>query len=374
MGFSTVAALSVGAVLNTIGVNTHLDSYNYGYQNLTVTSAAINYLGVKNLRDCYQHSWDMALWTQVAAATGAAFDDYMGRGSTAQDTADLGFVPSLVSKGLLKFVEGGDENDTAPALAAGNSISWTAAFQQQVYSTGHKLGLPVVNMSFGAGWTAANNWHGNYDKVGDLSPYADYGNAHTYPNVGAMTDKSIKTLNADAKLAAWSRPVITTEIGWDTAKFDPQSAARFALDAVFDGIKDGDVKMYFYALFDDSSGKYGLMNSDGSPKPAGLALHNLTTILADTGAPVSGSLSYSLSGTTANDNSLLMRKSSGAFELAVWNEVDAAHTVTLTLPVAAQRVSIYDPMAGTTAIATQSSAGTVSFRVADHPVIAEIVQ
>jgi len=373
MGFTTVAALTTAAVLNTIGVNTHLDSFNYGYQNLAVTSAAINYLGVKNLRDCYRHSWDMPLWSQVAAATGARFDDYMGRGSTAGDVADLAFVPSLAALNLLNFVEGGDENDTAPALAAGNSIAWTAAFQQQVYATGHSLGLPVINMSFGAGWTATNNWHGNYDKVGDLSAYADYGNAHTYPGVGQMTDKIIKALNADALLAAWSRPVITTEIGWDTAKFDPQAAARFTLDAVFDGIKDGDVKMYFYALFDDGAGKFGLMNSDGSPKPAGLALHNLTTILADTGAPLSGSLSYSLTGTTANDNSLLMRKSSGAFELAVWNEIDVAHTVTLTLSAAAQRVSIYDPMIGTTAIATQSSAGTVGIPVADHPVIIEIL-
>ena len=372
MGFAIVAALSASTVLNTIGVNTHLDSFNYGYQNLAVTSAAINYLGVKNLRDCYRHTWDLALWTQVAAATGAKFDDYMGRGSPAGDMADLAFVPPLAVLGLLNFVEGGDENDTAPALAAGNSIAWTASFQQQVYATGHALGLPVINMSFGAGWTAANNWHGNYDKVGDLSAYADYGNAHTYPGPGQLPDTTIKALNADAQLAAWSRPVITTEIGWDTAKVDPQSAARFTLDAVFDGIKEGDVKMYFYALFDDDAGKYGLMNADGSPKPAGLALHNLTTILADPGAPRSGLLKYGLSGTTVNDNSLLLRKSSGPFELAIWNEIDVAHTVTFNLPAAVQRISIYDPMLGTAAIATQTSTTSISFSVADHPVIVEI--
>jgi len=372
LGFAIVAALSASTVLNTIGVNTHLDSFNYGYQNLAVTSAAINYLGVKNLRDCYRHTWDLALWTQVAAATGAKFDDYMGRGSPAGDMADLAFVPPLAVLGLLNFVEGGDENDTAPALAAGNSIAWTASFQQQVYATGHALGLPVINMSFGAGWTAANNWHGNYDKVGDLSAYADYGNAHTYPGPGQLPDTTIKALNADAQLAAWSRPVITTEIGWDTAKVDPQSAARFTLDAVFDGIKEGDVKMYFYALFDDDAGKYGLMNADGSPKPAGLALHNLTTILADPGAPRSGLLKYGLSGTTVNDNSLLLRKSSGPFELAIWNEIDVAHTVTFNLPAAVQRISIYDPMLGTAAIATQTSTTSISFSVADHPVIVEI--
>ena len=65
-----------------------------------------------------------------------------------------------------------------------------------------------------------------------------------------------------------------------------------------DGIKDGDVKTYFYALFDDRSGKFGLMNADGTPKPAGTAIHNLTTLLADTGATAStfatGTLSYTL--------------------------------------------------------------------------------
>jgi hypothetical protein len=373
LAFISVAAVSVAAVLSTIGVNTHLDSFNYGYQNLTVTSAAIKYLGVKNVRDSAQHDWDLALWTQVAGATGARFDDYMGQGSRAQDTADLNLIGAIAAKNILNFVEGGNENDSPGAISQGNSIAWTSAFQRQVYSTGHALGLPVINMSFGSGWTAANNWHGNYDKVGDLSPYANYGNAHTYPNVGATPDSTIKLLNADARLAARSRPVITTEIGWDTAKFNSASAAHFTLDAVFDGIKEGNTKTYFYALFDDNAGKFGLMNQNGSPKPAGTALHNLTTILADAGAPRTGSLSYSLSGTTANDSTLLMRKSNGAFQLVVWSETGAAHTVTLTLPQNTGKLSIYDPMIGTAVVRSVANARTISFSVYDHPVIAEIV-
>jgi len=372
LAFVTVAAISVSAVLNTIGVNTHLDSFNYGYQNLTVTSAAINYLGVKNLRDCYQHSWDLPLWSQVATATGAKFDDYMVRGSPTQDTADLGFVPSLASHGLLNFVEGGDENDTTPAVSQGNSIAWTATFQKQVYATGHGLGLPVINMSFGAGWTATNNWHGNYDKVGDLSTYANYANAHTYPGTGQLPDATIKMLNADAKLAAWSRPVITTEIGWDTAKVDAQTAARFTLDAVFDGIKDGDVKMYFYALFDDAAGKYGLMNSNGSPKPAGQALHNLTTILADTGKASAGSLTYSLTGAAATDYAVLMRKSTGTFYLALWNETGAAHTVTVTLPKAAAKITVYDPLVASSARSIRTGAASVPVSLNGSPIIIAI--
>jgi hypothetical protein len=90
-------------------------------------------------------------------------------------------------------------------------------------------------------------------------------------------------------------------------------AARFALDAVFDCIKLGDVKTYFYALFDDGSGKFGLMHQD------------------DSGTPCTGSLAFGVSAATDNDSALLMEKSNGTFELALWNEKDAAHSVTVNL-------------------------------------------
>jgi len=372
MGFVTVAAISASAVLNTIGVNTHLDSFNYGYQDLTITSNAITYLGVRNLRDSAQGAWDLALWKTVAAATGARFDDYMGRGSPAQDMADLAFVPALAAAGVLNYLEGGDENDVPEATEKGNSIAWTASFQKQVYTTGHALGLPVINMSFGAGWTAANNWHGNYDKVGDMSPYCDYGNAHTYPGVGQLPDKTIQTLNADARLAAASWPVMTTEIGWDAAKFTPQSIAAYTLDAVFDGIKDGNPKMYFYALFDDNAGKFGLMNANGTPKPAGAALHNLTTILADAGAAAAGSLTYSLTGMAATDYSLLIRKSTGAYDLVLWNETGAAHTVTVALPKAAAKITVYNPLVASTARTVRSGAASMPVQLSGSPIIVEI--
>ena len=89
-------------------------------------------------------------------------------------TTDLGFVTQLAQEGMLNFLEGGNEEDDAYPASLGNTLAITAQFQQQVYATGHALGLPVINMSFGSGWTAANNWQGDYDKVGDLSAYADY--------------------------------------------------------------------------------------------------------------------------------------------------------------------------------------------------------
>jgi hypothetical protein len=76
-----------------------------------------------------------------------------------------------------------------------------------------------------------------------------------------------------------------TEIGWPDSQYPSQrDEARFALFAMFDAIKLGVVRSYYYALYNDGSGKFGLMNTDGTPKQSGAALHNVMAILADTAA------------------------------------------------------------------------------------------
>src|SRR5260221_10179952 len=180
MTLSTSKAVSVAAVTSSIGVNTHLDFSNYGHTNLAITEAAINYLGLKNLRDSADNPNTLGptgSWQQIANATGAKFDDFMTEGGPSADIRDLSYVNQLASQGILNFIEGGNENDNAYAIGQGNSIAWTANFQQQVYATGHALGLPVINMSFGSGWTSANNWHGDYDKVGNHSAHPQYANS-----------------------------------------------------------------------------------------------------------------------------------------------------------------------------------------------------
>ena len=63
---------------------------------------------------------------------------------------------------MLNYIEGGNEEDDSYPQSLGNTLAVTAQFQQQVYAMGQQDGLPVINMSFGAGWTAANNWEGDY--------------------------------------------------------------------------------------------------------------------------------------------------------------------------------------------------------------------
>jgi hypothetical protein len=374
---AAIAAVRTQDFVNTLGINTHIDFANYGYQNLQTVEAAINYLGVKNLRDSAEAPTDAVTWLQVAQATGAKFDDYVAETSPAGMATDLSYVATLASEGILNFIEGGNEEDDSYPASLGNTLQITAQFQQQVYSTGQSLGLPVINMSFGSGWTPANNYQGDYGAVGDLSNYATYGNAHTYPNVGQSTDWSMQRLNGLAKLADSADPVITTEIGWNESQgFGQTNIAKYVVQAALDGMKDGDVKTYYYALFDDGSGLFGLMNQDGTPKPAGTALHNLTALLSDPGTSAStftpGSLSYALSGTTASDNALLMEKSDGSYWLSLWNESDAAHQVTVTLPSAATQIAVFDPLTGTSATQTVANAAAITVSVSDTPLILEV--
>ena len=372
-----LTAISAASFINSLGVNTHIDFDNYGYQNLSTVESSLEYLGVKNVRDSGPNNSDLTTWLQVSQATGVKFDDYMPEGSPASMQSTLNLASQLAKEGVLNMIEGGNEEDDSYAASQGNTLATTAAFQQQVWALGQSLGLPVINMSFGAGWTAANDWHGDYDKVGNLSAYTNYANAHTYPNPGQSPDSAIQQLNSDAELAAASSPVITTEIGWDNATFSQASVAQYVVQAALDGIKDGDAKMYYYALFDDSSGQFGLMNQDGTPKPAGVALHDLTTLLADTGANAGtftpGSLSFTLSGNLSTDNTLLLQKSDGSDWLALWDETAGTHSVTLTLPSAASQIVVFDPVTSTSSIASASNANTITISLGNDPLLVEIL-
>ena len=375
----TETVVRAAAFIASLGVNTHID-FGGSYASLATVEAAIRYLGVKNLRDSMQNPADLATWHVVADATGAKFDDYIAETSPANMEAGLAFMPQLARLGVLNFVEGGNEEDDSYPAKLGNTIAITARFQPKVYAMGQRLGLPTINMSFGSGWTAANDWRGNYDKVGDLAAHADFANAHTYPNPpDGAPEGAIRRLNSLARLAAPARPVITTEIGWDESHgFSQADVAKWALDASFDGIKHGNVKTYFYALYDDGSGKFGLMHPDGTAKPAGTALHNLTTLLADTGAGASTAehLDYTLAGTTSADNTLMLEKSDGSHWLALWNETEGAgapHTVTVNLASPAASVLVFDPLTGTAATQRAHNTATVTVSVPDHPVLVEIV-
>ena len=401
MTYTSTTAVQAENFIDSIGVNTHLDFTNSSYSNLTAVENAINYLGVKNLRDSANSSADLGangLWQQVANATGAKFDAYLGEGSVSTMESGLANAVTLAKQGIVNFIEGGNEEDQSYAISLGNSLSKTAAYQVTVYETAHALGIPVINMSFGTGWSKAT---GDYGTVGNLAADADYANDHVYFGTGNSPLASIQALNSDAQLAANGETVINSEMGWYTTGSTTDSSnvsvtvqAKYMLDGLLDAYQAGDAKTFLYELMDEQSNSsnseanFGLFYADGSPKPAATALHNMITLLSDSGTTATSftpdALSYSLSGTLSTDHTMLMEKSDGTYWLAIWNEARLSgptsptdisvpnHIVTLSLASAAGEVTVYDPMSGTSSVQMASDTSSVSISVPDHPILVEI--
>lgn len=383
-----------------LAVNTHLDFGVTGatpqYAPLANVAKAVNLIWGQSgvpplLRDSPWATTDIALWEAFAAQTGRArFISYIGE--CVPSTAfyeDYVNVALAMMAGMVAFLEGPNEPDSAAVngLTGGateaQALSAAAAFMPTLHAVGVAHGLPVINMSFGQGWTAANDWHGNYDKVGDLSASVAFGNAHTYPQNGDPPAVTIAAMNGNAALAAPGRPVAITELGYlvgsGGAAVAQDVAAKYLLAGWADAFTAGAPVYGIYALFDDMSGAWGLFAPDGTPRLAATALSNMLTVLADAGATAAtfspGMLAYGIPGCA----SILLQASDGAFLLLLWAEatVTAATNpvshLTLSLGGAATSIEVFDPVAGIAAVAPAVAGESLGIAVPVYPVVVRIV-
>ena len=201
---------------------------------------------------------------------------------------------------------------------------------------------------------------------------------------------------ANAKSVSSGNPAVITETGYTTQSDTPYIGAsenvqaKSILNTLADAFKGGVGTTYLYQLLDagasgvsnDPEMHFGLFNGDGTPKLAATAVHNLTTILSDDGTgghQPTAQLGYSLSNMPDTGNSMVLGKSNGAYELVIWAEPkiwnDATDTeisnpsqpVTVNLGGVHHTVSVYDPLSGTTPIATYTDVSQIMVPLSDHP-------
>ena len=237
-----------------------------------------------------------------------------------------------------------------------------------------------------------------------MSAMATDGNVHIY-NGNVPPSSYLPSRLSAASMIAPGLPMVLTETGYDTMTQDHLTGvafvnedvqAKFILDTYLDAYQLGAATTYVYELLDEYADPadtnhedhWGLFNSDGTPKEAAIALHDLTAILGDHGSSAetfaAGSLNYSVSNLPKTGNDMLMEKSNGAFDIVVWNEAQlwnqtnnseysvAPTTVTVSLGNVYQTVEVFDPLIGSTPVETLQDVNSVSIGLTDHPLIVEV--
>jgi hypothetical protein len=403
---SNATVTTASSFLNSLGINTNAGSYTDTYTNSSLIISSLDYLGITHVRDSYTALGHGNAVIDALANAGVSFDfrvSYTLPGSGSSGLAS--YITSLAEfqsehPGALLSIEGINEANLNTFSYNGmTSLEGAAAFQEALYTAVKANGalshVTVVNFSIGYQTEAMNA------SVGDMTAYSDAANAHVYVQTGALADGQVEQDLALAKEISTNDPVIVTETGYTTLAstvgigVNEDAQAKLVLSNLLLAYEDGSSSTYLYELFDSPSSvvrgakeaSFGLFNSDGTPKEAAVAVHNLTTILSqgdDGSAHTGGDLNYTLSNAPGNTHTMLMNKSGGVSDLVVWADTlvwdsttqteitTPATTVTVNLGQVEGAVYVYDPLKGTSPIAVYYNTSTIQISLSDHPLVIEV--
>ena len=408
-----VTAARVGDFLSSLGVCVHMAQ---GVDAADESATALAYAGIKNLRDDGNPDtvpgW-IAVYQQAGVRT-----NFLPNGDI---PTTIAMAKQLQAAGALLSVEGPNEPNNFPVTYEGqtsdSSATFTpvAHFQRDLYAAVRAEpaldGIPVFHASE-AGGSEPDDVGLQYltipsgagTTMPDGTKYADYANTHNYVcgHSNQLVDNvcwnaTDPTLNgdwdgmyveyghtwhsgfdgySDADLA--TLPRVSTETGWVTTgdgAITEEQQGRVFLNLYLSAFKRGWSYTFIYMLRDDPvQGYWGLFDTGYQPKKSGTYLHNLTTILADTGSVTPGKLDYAVTGEPDTVHDLLLQKSDGTFELVVWDERPGGGSddVTVDLGKTRDTVELYDPTTGTAPTQTLSGVGSVMLTLSDHPVVLEL--
>jgi hypothetical protein len=374
--------------IGSLGVNTHIGQVGYAAKTVM---ADLAYLGLGKVRD---HAIGPKTTAAHAAALGDLANagikfDWLAGGALAPTLADLNTFLSA-HPGAISTIEGPNEVNNFPIsfgglTGAAAAQAYQLTLDQDVKADLPSTSIPVLDLT-GAAQVAGS---------------ADAANAHVYPGAGEQPSSAVGQAVRLLQAAMPGEAAYITEAGYSTLSgmpggVDDATQAKLTLNLIMDATSLGVSSTYLYDLIDDGpdpTGKvladhFGLFTTTGLAKPSAVAIHNLTSILADTGASAQSfiptALNYTITGLPASGLSLVIEKSSGVYDLVVWAEPDiwnptthaaiAAPTesVTVNFPTKAVQVSVFDPLASASPIATSSNTSAVTVGVSDHPVIIQV--
>jgi hypothetical protein len=333
---ATTQARPADAVVESIGVNTHLGYTDTPYDDFAMVEQRLRELGIRYIREGVSlERPDVYSRLRTLAGDGIHLDaiagDPLGRWNMGTIDQQLDLIEGELGGSAIS-IEGPNEYDLQ---GDPNWISvlrdYTQRLWEGVRARPGLAGLPVIGPSIVLRESMA--------AAGDLSPWVDFGNTHTYLS-GAMpeTDSIWDGELGAAAANSGAKPVQVTETGYHngvngTVGHLPTSEAAtgtYMPRLFLANFERGIARSYAYELLDqredasksDIEAAFGLLRNDFSKKPAAVAVERLIGLLSDKGAAFApGSLSYSLEGAPPSTHQLLLQKRDGSFYLVLWNAV-----------------------------------------------------
>jgi hypothetical protein len=419
---ATATAVKAGDFLNSISVCTHISQ---GEDDPVKCAKCLKYIGIRNIRDDgTDNPKTLQLFLDVHHSSGAKIVLLPRNGDI---PGSLASYETLAAAGALLAVEGPNEPNNfrvtyQGATSSAKTFMPVALFQRDLYAAvkaDPKLaGVPVFHSSE-AGGSEPDNCGLQFLTIpkgaGALLPdgtkFADFANTHNYVcghGLKGITQDNIAWNAEDPTLnGAWDGlwveyghtwgkgfngypreqleklPRVTTETGWSTRTggggnpdaISEEEQGRLFLNLYLDAFKRGWSYTFIYMLHDSrGQGFWGMVHPDYTYKASATYLHNLTTILADkSGVFTPGALHYTIANPAATVHDLLLQKSDGTFELAVWGEqVKGKNDVVVNLGAKYPVVKVYDPTLGADAIGSLANVNSVPLKLSDHAFIVEI--
>jgi len=175
-------------------------------------------------------------------------------------------------------------------------------------------------------------------------------------------------------------PKVTTETAWPSTTIGQDQQGKLYVNLFLSAAK---LKWWSYTLIylmfeHPANVGYGLFTQDGKPKLAGTYLHSLTTILGDTASGFTPTgLSYSIASEPATVHDLVMQKSTGTYELAVWSDSPVgggSKNITVDLGNTFSTVRLYDVTKGTAPVQVFTNVNSIFLNLTDHAVILDFAR
>jgi hypothetical protein len=396
-----VQARAADGVVESIGVNTHLGYTDTPYDDFAMVQQRLGELGIRYIREGVSlRRPDVYSRLRTLAADGVHLDVIAGDPLQRWNIGTIDEQLEMIETELLSSVasiEGPNEYDIqgdpgwVPVLRAYTQQLWEALEGRPKLAA-----LPLISPSV--------TRRENMPLAGDLTPWIDYGNTHTYLSGDIPERDSI--WNGEFAQAASNfgkKPVQVTETGYhnavnsSTSGHQPvsETAAGAYIPRLFlENFNRGIVRSYAYELLDerddpgrtDIEAAFGLLRNDFSKKPAALAIERLIGLLDDPGARFEpGELDYRLQGAPDSIGQVLLQKRDGSFYLALWNKVSVwdretrtdiappSVPVTLGLEQSIASAEVFDPDVAATPTATISRPSSLDLSLTPRVTVIRLV-